>query len=169
MVSSCCWGIVQVEVQCEQLTRELARHREQLTREAHALQQRLAAAREEGRVQARTQKEELTRTVSPFPRWKTQICSYNILDCPPDSTMEVAFIINHLPLPVTSLEAPRSYFSMVSSEVHLLLTDLQPLSTCRRVGRTTGESTQRQGFTVCRAGRGSQQTYQSGTRKYKGK
>ncbi|XP_078788578.1 serologically defined colon cancer antigen 8 homolog isoform X2 [Oryzias latipes] len=53
-----------VEVQCEQLTRELARHREQLTREAHALQQRLAAAREEGRVQARTQKEELTRTIS---------------------------------------------------------------------------------------------------------
>uniref|UniRef100_A0A8C7XZZ9 SHH signaling and ciliogenesis regulator sdccag8 n=1 Tax=Oryzias sinensis TaxID=183150 RepID=A0A8C7XZZ9_9TELE len=62
-----------VEVQCEQLTRELARHREQLTREAHALQQRLAAAREEGRVQARTQKEELTRTISSLSQRVTEL------------------------------------------------------------------------------------------------
>ncbi|TMS04414.1 Serologically defined colon cancer antigen 8-like protein [Larimichthys crocea] len=39
-----------VEVQCEQLSRELARHREQLEREAQALQGRLAEAREEGRT-----------------------------------------------------------------------------------------------------------------------
>ncbi|KAM4592160.1 serologically defined colon cancer antigen 8 homolog isoform 2-T2 [Odontesthes bonariensis] len=53
-----------VEVQCEQLSRELARQREQLDREAHALHERLAEAREEGRAEAHKQKEELTHTVS---------------------------------------------------------------------------------------------------------
>ncbi|XP_072246834.1 serologically defined colon cancer antigen 8 homolog isoform X1 [Leuresthes tenuis] len=53
-----------VEVQCEQLSRELARQREQLDREAHALHERLAEAREEGRAEARKHKEELTHTVS---------------------------------------------------------------------------------------------------------
>ncbi|XP_036978726.1 serologically defined colon cancer antigen 8 homolog isoform X2 [Acanthopagrus latus] len=53
-----------VEVQCEQLSRELARHREQLEREAQALKQRLAEAREEGRTEARKHKEELAHTVS---------------------------------------------------------------------------------------------------------
>lgn len=62
----------QVEVQCEQLSRELGRLREQLTRDAHAIPQRLAAAREEGRAQARKQKEDLTQTVS-------QMCSYYTL------------------------------------------------------------------------------------------
>ncbi|KAF6721456.1 Serologically defined colon cancer antigen 8-like [Oryzias melastigma] len=55
---------IQVEVQCEQLSRELGRLREQLTRDAHAIPQRLAAAREEGRAQARKQKEDLTQTMS---------------------------------------------------------------------------------------------------------
>ncbi|XP_070772289.1 serologically defined colon cancer antigen 8 homolog [Enoplosus armatus] len=53
-----------VEVQCEQLSREMARQREQLEREAQALQERLAEAREEGRAEARKQKEELAHTVS---------------------------------------------------------------------------------------------------------
>ncbi|XP_073337966.1 serologically defined colon cancer antigen 8 homolog [Pagrus major] len=53
-----------VEVQCEQLSRELARNREQLEREAQALKGRLAEAREEGRTEARKQKEELAHTVS---------------------------------------------------------------------------------------------------------
>ncbi|XP_047458486.1 serologically defined colon cancer antigen 8 homolog isoform X2 [Mugil cephalus] len=53
-----------VEVQCEQLSRELARQREQLDREAHALQQRLTEAREEGRAEAHKQKEELVHTVA---------------------------------------------------------------------------------------------------------
>ncbi|XP_069549047.1 serologically defined colon cancer antigen 8 homolog isoform X1 [Brachyistius frenatus] len=53
-----------VEVQCEQLSRELARQREQLDREAHALQQRLAEARDEGRAEAHKQKNELAHTVS---------------------------------------------------------------------------------------------------------
>ncbi|XP_004551480.2 serologically defined colon cancer antigen 8 homolog isoform X1 [Maylandia zebra] len=53
-----------VDVQCEQLSRELARQREQLDRDAHGLQQRLAEAREEGRAEARKQKEELTNIVS---------------------------------------------------------------------------------------------------------
>ncbi|XP_030296695.1 serologically defined colon cancer antigen 8 homolog [Sparus aurata] len=53
-----------VEVQCEQLSRELARHREQLEREAQALKERLAEAREEGRTEARKHKEELAHTVS---------------------------------------------------------------------------------------------------------
>lgn len=51
-------------MQCEQLSRELARQREQLDRDAHALQQRLAEAREEGRAEARKQKEELANIVS---------------------------------------------------------------------------------------------------------
>lgn len=55
---------MQVEVQCEQLSRELARHREQLEREAQALQGRLAEAREEGRTEARKQKEDLAHTVN---------------------------------------------------------------------------------------------------------
>ncbi|XP_068575632.1 serologically defined colon cancer antigen 8 homolog [Cebidichthys violaceus] len=53
-----------VEVQCEQLSRELARLREQLEREAQALKERLAEAREEGRAEARKQREELAQTVS---------------------------------------------------------------------------------------------------------
>lgn len=55
---------MQVEVQCEQLSRELSRHREQLEREAQASQERLAEAREEGRTEARKQKEELAHTVN---------------------------------------------------------------------------------------------------------
>lgn len=46
------------------MSRELARHREQLEREAQALQERLAEAREEGRTEARKQKEELAHTVN---------------------------------------------------------------------------------------------------------
>lgn len=53
-----------VEVQSEQLSRELARLREQLEREAHAFKERLAEAREEGRAEARKQREELAQTVS---------------------------------------------------------------------------------------------------------
>lgn len=55
---------MQVEVQCEQLSRELARQREHLDREAHALHQRLTEAREEGRAEAHKQKEELAHTVN---------------------------------------------------------------------------------------------------------
>ncbi|XP_032396851.1 serologically defined colon cancer antigen 8 homolog isoform X4 [Etheostoma spectabile] len=53
-----------VEVQCEQLSRELARQREQLEREAQGSQERLSEAREEGRAEARKQREELAHTVS---------------------------------------------------------------------------------------------------------
>ncbi|XP_039640299.1 serologically defined colon cancer antigen 8 homolog isoform X1 [Perca fluviatilis] len=53
-----------IEVQCEQLSRELARQREQLEREAQGLQERLSEAREEGRAEARKQREELAHTVS---------------------------------------------------------------------------------------------------------
>ncbi|XP_075931840.1 serologically defined colon cancer antigen 8 homolog isoform X1 [Anarhichas minor] len=53
-----------VEVQCEQLSRELARLREQQEREAQALKERLAEAREEGRAEARKQREALAQTVS---------------------------------------------------------------------------------------------------------
>ncbi|XP_040929995.1 serologically defined colon cancer antigen 8 homolog isoform X2 [Betta splendens] len=53
-----------VEVQCEQLSRELVRQREQLEREAQALQERLTAAREEGRAETSKQKDELAHTVS---------------------------------------------------------------------------------------------------------
>ncbi|XP_034537533.1 serologically defined colon cancer antigen 8 homolog [Notolabrus celidotus] len=53
-----------VEVQFEQLSRELTRQREQREQEAQALPKRLAEAREEGRAEARKQKEELAHTVS---------------------------------------------------------------------------------------------------------
>nr|XP_046258415.1 serologically defined colon cancer antigen 8 homolog isoform X4 [Scatophagus argus] len=53
-----------MEVQCEQLSRELARHREQLEREAQVVQEKLAEAREEGRAEARKHKEELATKVS---------------------------------------------------------------------------------------------------------
>uniref|UniRef100_A0A7N6AUF8 Serologically defined colon cancer antigen 8 n=1 Tax=Anabas testudineus TaxID=64144 RepID=A0A7N6AUF8_ANATE len=53
-----------VEVQCQQLSRELARQREQLERELQALQERLTEAREEGRAEIRKQKDELAHTVS---------------------------------------------------------------------------------------------------------
>ncbi|KAJ4948950.1 hypothetical protein JOQ06_020471 [Pogonophryne albipinna] len=53
-----------VEVQCEQLSRELARQREHVEREAKVLKERLAEAREEGRAEARKQKEELAHIVS---------------------------------------------------------------------------------------------------------
>ncbi|XP_074501687.1 serologically defined colon cancer antigen 8 homolog [Sebastes fasciatus] len=53
-----------VEVQCEQLSRELLRQREQLEREAQASQERLAEAKEEGRAEARKHREELAHTVS---------------------------------------------------------------------------------------------------------
>ena len=46
------------------MSRELARHREQLEREAQALQERLAEAREEGRTEARKHKDELANTVN---------------------------------------------------------------------------------------------------------
>uniref|UniRef100_A0A8D0D1Q2 SHH signaling and ciliogenesis regulator sdccag8 n=1 Tax=Sander lucioperca TaxID=283035 RepID=A0A8D0D1Q2_SANLU len=52
------------KVQCEQLSRELARQREQLEREAQGSQERLSEAREEGRAEARKQREELAHTVS---------------------------------------------------------------------------------------------------------
>lgn len=55
---------MQAEAQCEQLSRELLRHRQQAEREAHTLKERLAQAREEGRSEAHKQKEELARTVS---------------------------------------------------------------------------------------------------------
>ncbi|XP_059215526.1 serologically defined colon cancer antigen 8 homolog [Centropristis striata] len=53
-----------VEVQCEHLSRELTRQREQLEREAQASQERMTEAREEGRAEACKQKEELAHTVS---------------------------------------------------------------------------------------------------------
>lgn len=53
-----------MEVECEQLSRELVRQREQLEREAQGLKQRLCEAREEGRVESRKQKEDLAKTVS---------------------------------------------------------------------------------------------------------
>ncbi|KAK2824492.1 hypothetical protein Q5P01_021667 [Channa striata] len=57
-----------VEVQCEQLSRELTRQREQLGREAQALKERLAEAREEGRAEICKQKDELAHTVSSLTK-----------------------------------------------------------------------------------------------------
>ncbi|XP_067371832.1 serologically defined colon cancer antigen 8 homolog isoform X3 [Channa argus] len=57
-----------VEVKCEQLSRELARQREQLGREAQALTERLAEAREQGRAEIRKQKDELADMVSSLTK-----------------------------------------------------------------------------------------------------
>lgn len=51
-------------MQCQHLSRELARQREQLERELQALQERLTEAREEGRAEIRKQKDELAHTVN---------------------------------------------------------------------------------------------------------
>ncbi|CAL8298258.1 unnamed protein product [Merluccius merluccius] len=53
-----------LELQCEQLSRELCRQRERLEREAQGLQGRLAEVREEARSEARREKEELAQTAS---------------------------------------------------------------------------------------------------------
>lgn len=53
-----------MKVQCEQLTREVVRQRQQLDNEAHVLKDRLAEARNEGRTEAHKQKEELAQTVT---------------------------------------------------------------------------------------------------------
>ncbi|XP_077352476.1 serologically defined colon cancer antigen 8 homolog [Festucalex cinctus] len=54
----------EVEVQCQQLSRELTRLKEQRERDAHALEDKLVQAREEGRGEGRRQKEELANTVA---------------------------------------------------------------------------------------------------------
>ncbi|XP_054655301.1 serologically defined colon cancer antigen 8 homolog isoform X4 [Dunckerocampus dactyliophorus] len=54
----------EVEVQCQQLSRELVRQTAQRERDAQVLQERLAEAREEGRNECRRQKEELANTVA---------------------------------------------------------------------------------------------------------
>ncbi|XP_054455709.1 serologically defined colon cancer antigen 8 homolog isoform X2 [Anoplopoma fimbria] len=62
-----------VEVQCEQLSRELSRLREQQEREAQALKERLSEAREEGRAEARKQREELAQTVSSLSQHVAEV------------------------------------------------------------------------------------------------
>lgn len=51
-------------MQCEQLSRELVRQRENLERESQALKERLVEAREEGRAEALKQKDELAHMVN---------------------------------------------------------------------------------------------------------
>lgn len=51
-------------MQCEQLSRELVRQREQLEQETQSLLERLTEAREEGRAETRKQKDELAHTVN---------------------------------------------------------------------------------------------------------
>lgn len=58
------FSCMQTEVQFEQLSRELVRHRQQIEQEAQALQERLAQAKEEGRSEAHKEKEELAHTVN---------------------------------------------------------------------------------------------------------
>ncbi|XP_057704415.1 serologically defined colon cancer antigen 8 homolog isoform X2 [Corythoichthys intestinalis] len=54
----------ELEVQCQQLSRELARETAQRERDVLALKDKLAKAREEGRNEGRRQKEELANTVA---------------------------------------------------------------------------------------------------------
>ena len=55
---------MQMEVQYEQVSREVARHRQQIEREAQTWQERLVESREEGRAESRKQREELANTVN---------------------------------------------------------------------------------------------------------
>lgn len=55
-----------MELQCEQMSRELAQHRQHSEQERQALQKRLNEARDEGRAEAQKQKEELAHTVNLF-------------------------------------------------------------------------------------------------------
>ncbi|XP_051936583.1 serologically defined colon cancer antigen 8 homolog isoform X3 [Hippocampus zosterae] len=54
----------EAEVRCQQLSRELARQTAQRQRDAQALKDKVAEAREEGRGEGRRQKEELANTVA---------------------------------------------------------------------------------------------------------
>lgn len=56
--------LVQMELQCEQMSRELAQRRQQSEQEHQALLKRLNEARDDGRAEALKQKEELAYTVS---------------------------------------------------------------------------------------------------------
>lgn len=55
-----------MELQCEQISKELAQYRQLSEQECQALQKRLNEARDEGRAEAQKQKEELAHTVNPF-------------------------------------------------------------------------------------------------------
>lgn len=55
-----------MELQCEQMSRELAQRRQQSEQEHQALLKRLNEARDEGRAEALKQKEELALTVNLF-------------------------------------------------------------------------------------------------------
>lgn len=55
-----------MELQCEQMSRELAQRRQHSEQEHQALLKRLNKARDEGRAEAFKQKEELAHTVNLF-------------------------------------------------------------------------------------------------------
>lgn len=62
------WALVfvQTELQCEQMSRELALRRQQSEQEHQALLKRLNEARDQGRAEAFKQKEELALAVNLF-------------------------------------------------------------------------------------------------------
>lgn len=67
--------LVQTELQCEQMSRELAQRRQQSEQEHQALLKRLNEARDQGRAEAFKQKEELALTVNHFPsRTSNVVC-----------------------------------------------------------------------------------------------
>lgn len=55
-----------MELQCEQISKELAQYRQLSEQECQALQKRLNEARNEGRAEAQKQKEDLAHTVNPL-------------------------------------------------------------------------------------------------------
>lgn len=55
--------LVQMELQCEQMSREVAQHRQRSEQECQALQKRLNEARDEGRTEVQKRKEELEHAV----------------------------------------------------------------------------------------------------------
>ncbi|XP_061545679.1 serologically defined colon cancer antigen 8 homolog isoform X2 [Phycodurus eques] len=63
----------EVEVQCQQLSRELARQTAQRERDAQALKDRIVKAREEGRSEGRRQEEELANTVAWLSQRATEL------------------------------------------------------------------------------------------------
>lgn len=62
-----------MELQCEQMSRELAQRRQHSEQEHQALLKRLNEARDEGRAEAFKQKEDLAHTVNLFVLGKSSV------------------------------------------------------------------------------------------------
>lgn len=87
---------VQAELQCEQMSRELAQHRQHSEQEHQALLKRLNEARDEGRAEALKQKEELALTVNLFVLGNQMLFMKNVFSINMFSEVNVALQIENI-------------------------------------------------------------------------